>query len=58
MPMIDSPALFEDAAIQEWTQNQALSENGKVAVTYYGYVQCFCDDKKALGDLSTDLYGG
>lgn len=36
--------------------NKALEEKG-VEVTYFGYVQCFCDSRAAQGDPKSMVYG-
>lgn len=52
----DDPEIMQTQAILEYQSNSKLTEQGKT-VSYFGYVQCFCDEKALEGDLPGDKYG-
>ena len=50
------PYIMERNAILEYHSNTHLESKGN-KVEYAGYVQCFCEEREALGDLPDKLYG-
>ena len=51
----DDPVFMQNAAILEYRTNSAMEDTGR-AVSYQGYVQCFCDARAEAGDEADATY--